>query len=139
MKIASEHAETVGERAGIGVEEWLLLNGVALGAANVSPRHVERSTTVIADLADTCLSLRDRAAVSAGVTAEPIVLQFGVKARVGLSDLLIKDGAERSHDYSYFSAARTLTGSACFSGSSAVWTFGTFSRRHPETRRSSAE
>ena len=39
VQVAAEHAEAVGERAGIGVEERLLLDRIALHAADVAPRH----------------------------------------------------------------------------------------------------
>ena len=51
MQVAPEHAEAVGERARIGVEERLLLDGIALHAADVAPWHAERAATVEADLA----------------------------------------------------------------------------------------
>jgi hypothetical protein len=145
MKIATQHAEAVGERPRKCVEEGFLLNRIALRASDVSPGHVERSTAVIADLADTSLSLWNRAAVSAGVAAEPIVFQLVVKARLGFSNLLIEDGAECSHDYPHFSAGRTLTDHSCFLAESRCdwvvrifrtlgnsWVLRTLSRKYPQ-------
>ena len=43
VEIAAEHAEAVGQRAGIDVEERLLLDGIALHAADVAPRDVQPS------------------------------------------------------------------------------------------------
>src|SRR5689334_19669528 len=37
MQVATQHAEAVGERAGISVKERLLLDGIALHASGVSP------------------------------------------------------------------------------------------------------
>ena len=41
VQIAAEHAEAVRERAGVRVEERLLLDRIALHAADVSPRHAQ--------------------------------------------------------------------------------------------------
>ena len=73
MEIAAEHAEAVGERAGIGVEERLLLDGIALHSGGVSPGDVELAAAIEADLADSGLAFGDRAAVAAGEAADAVV------------------------------------------------------------------
>ena len=49
MQIAAQHAEAVSQRARIGVEERFLLDGIALHAADISPRHVERAALVVSE------------------------------------------------------------------------------------------
>jgi hypothetical protein len=63
----------------MGVEERLLLDGIALHTANVSPRYVELPSAVEANLADAQLPFRNRAAVAAGVAAHAITIQFLVE------------------------------------------------------------
>ena len=79
VEIAAEHAEAVGECAGIGVEERLLLDGVALHAADVSPGHVEGAVCVEADFADAGLAFGDRAAVAAGEAAHTVPIELFVQ------------------------------------------------------------
>ena len=37
VQIAAEHSKAVGESPGVRVEKWLLLDGIALDAANIAP------------------------------------------------------------------------------------------------------
>jgi hypothetical protein len=97
MKIAAQHAEAVRESAGICVEERLLLDGIALSSGNVSPRYVESAAAVVADFADAGLTVRDGAAVAAGEAANPAVVEFLVKARVGLLNSFIEETAKGGH------------------------------------------
>ena len=73
VQIAPEHAEAVGERSGIGMEERLLLDGIALHARGVSPGNVELAAAIEADFADSGLAFGNGAAVSAGKTADAAV------------------------------------------------------------------
>ena len=73
VEVAAEHAEAVGERAGPGMEERLLLDRIALHAANVAVRHAEPPAVVEADLADADGTVWQRAAVSARGAAQPSV------------------------------------------------------------------
>ena len=57
------------------VEEGLLLNRIALHAADVTPWNVKLSALVKAYLADACLAFGNRAFVSAGVAAQPVAFQ----------------------------------------------------------------
>ena len=75
VQIAAEHAEAVGERARMGVKERLLLDRIALHAADVAPRHAQPAALVEAHLADADRALRQRAAVAARVAAQPAVRQ----------------------------------------------------------------
>src|ERR1700722_2051142 len=98
MQVAPEHSEAVGQRARVSVEEGLLLNGIPLSPADVSPGHVERSAAVVTHLADAGLSIRDGAAVPAGEAAYAIAIQLFVK--IAFAHLPINDLAESSHDVS---------------------------------------
>ena len=66
MEIAAEHAEAVGERAGVGMEERFLLDGIALRAPDIAPRHQQPASLVVADLADANSAVGQRAAMPAG-------------------------------------------------------------------------
>ena len=86
MQIAAEHAEAVGARTRIGVEERLLLDRIALHAADVAPRHAQPSALVEANLADADRAFGQRAAVPARVAAQPAVGQHVVElALAGLA------------------------------------------------------
>src|SRR5207253_1258962 len=61
VQVAAEHPEAVGQRAGVDVEEGLLLDRVALHAADVAPRHLQASAFVESNLADADRALRTRA------------------------------------------------------------------------------
>jgi hypothetical protein len=87
----------------VGVEEWFLLDGVALGSGSVSPGDVESAGAVEADFADSGLAFGDGAAVSAGEAADAVVVEFFVESWVGFADSLIEDGAEGGHLF-YFNA-----------------------------------
>jgi hypothetical protein len=58
------------------MEKGLLLDGIALHTADVAPGNVQRAALVIADLADSGLTLRNGATMSAGVAANPIAIEF---------------------------------------------------------------
>ena len=75
MQIAAEHAEAVGERARVGVEERLLLDRIALHAADVAPRHAQRAAVVEPHLAHAHRAVGDRALMTAGMTAQTIALE----------------------------------------------------------------
>jgi len=86
VQVAAQHSETVGEGSGISVEERLLLDGVTLNSGNIAPGNIERATVIEANLADTGLSLGNRAAVAAGIAAYPIAIQLFPKSRVAFAD-----------------------------------------------------
>ena len=71
MKVATEHPERERSRAGVSVEERLLLHRVELKPRDVTGWHHEPSPLVPADLADPALTGRDQAAVATGDTTDP--------------------------------------------------------------------
>jgi len=97
VKIAAQHAEAVSESAGMCVEEWLLLDGIALSSGNVSPGNVERAAAVVADFADARLTVGDGTAVAAGEAANPAILELLVQARLGLMNSFIEQTAKGGH------------------------------------------
>ena len=62
------------------VEERLLLDRVALHAADVSPGNIQPSALVEADFADAGLAFGNRAFVAAGITAQPIGSSFSTSS-----------------------------------------------------------
>lgn len=74
------------------MEERLLLNGVALHAADVSPWHVELAATIEADFADSGLAFGNGTTVTAGKTAYAVALDRLVEH--AFADVLIEDFAE---------------------------------------------
>src|SRR5713226_3853584 len=101
VQVAAQHSETVGEGSGISVEERLLLDGVTLNSGNIAPGNIERATVIEANLADTGLSLGNRAAVAAGIAAYPIAIQLFPKSRVAFADAGVRseDVVYRGHRY----------------------------------------
>jgi hypothetical protein len=97
MEVAAEHAKTVGKCAGIRVEEGLLLDGIALHAGGVSPRHVESSSPIKTNFADTGLAVGNWAAVAAGVAADAVVIEIFDEGRIGFSDALIQNFTQGGH------------------------------------------
>jgi hypothetical protein len=74
------------------MEKRFLLDGIALHSAHVAPGHIERSILVVADLANTGLSLSNRATMPAGEAADAIALNRLVE--FAFAYLLIEDFAE---------------------------------------------
>jgi len=98
MEIASQHAEAVGECARMGMEEWLLLDGIALGSGNVSPGNVEFAAAVVANFADTGLAFGNGATVTTGEAAQAVVLEIFDEMGIGLMNVIVEDCAESGHD-----------------------------------------
>ena len=86
VQIAAQHSETVGQGSGVGVEEWFLLDGIALGSGNVSPGNVELASAIEADFANAGLSFGNGAAVTAGITAEVIAIQLFPESGIGFAN-----------------------------------------------------
>ena len=95
MQIAAQHSETVGQRARVGVEERLLLDGIALHSAHITPGHIEHSSLVVAHFADAGLTIGNGTAVTAGVAAHPVAIQLLVQ--IALTDILVDDVAKGRH------------------------------------------
>jgi len=100
VQIAAQHSETVSEGSGVGVEERLLFDRVTLHSGNIAPGNVERATVVEANLADTGLSLGNRAAVAAGIAAYAIAIQLFPKGGFAFADALVRrqNVVQRGHD-----------------------------------------
>jgi hypothetical protein len=81
----------------MGVEERLLLDGIALRSGDVSPGHVECSATVVANFAHAGLTIGDGATVSAGKTADAILVEPLVKMGISFADSLIENTAKSGH------------------------------------------
>jgi hypothetical protein len=79
------------------VEEWFLLDWIALGSGGVSPGDIEGTSAVVADFADSGLAFGDGTAVSAGEAAQAVVIELFVENGIGFADLLVEKTAERGH------------------------------------------
>ncbi len=77
------------------MEERLLLDGIALHAAHISPGHVQSAAAVVANLADSGLPFRDGTAMAAGEAAKPIAVELFVK--LAFACVLVDDIAEGGH------------------------------------------
>ena len=97
MQIAAEHPEAEGERAGARVEERLLLDRVALHAADVAPRHVKSSAAIEPHLADAHGAVGDRALVAARVAADPALRDRLDELGRGLGRSSLQQFSERRH------------------------------------------
>ena len=97
VQIAAQHSEAVGERAGMRVEERLLFDGIALHPCGISPGNVKRAAAVVAHFADAGLALGNGAAVTAGETANAVVVEFLVESWIGLANSAVEDVAEGGH------------------------------------------
>ena len=97
VQIAAQHAEAVGERTGIRVKKWLLLDRVALGSGGVSPGNVKRAAAIVADFANAGLAFGDGAAMSASEAAHAVVGELLVEAGIGLANSLVENTAEGGH------------------------------------------
>jgi hypothetical protein len=91
MKVAPQHSETVGEGSGIGVKKRLLLDGITLHSANVSPRNVESSAAIVTNLANSRLAVRDRATMATGITTYTLAVELFVKFASALTHIFVND------------------------------------------------
>src|SRR5947199_10502521 len=80
VQVTAQHSEAVRQCAGIGVEEWLLLDRVALHYTGVTPGNVQSPASVVANLAAARLALWDGAGVKTGKTAYPVGVKPLVKS-----------------------------------------------------------
>ena len=79
MQIAAQHAEAVRERSGVGVEERLFLDRIALHATDVAPGHHQASAPVEPHFAHAGRAVRNLAVMPAGVAVHPAVVAFIVE------------------------------------------------------------
>jgi hypothetical protein len=77
------------------VEERLLFDRVALHYTGVTPGNVQGPASVVANLADTGLAIRDGAAVPSGETANSVAIKLLVE--FALADVLVNDIPQRRH------------------------------------------
>ena len=77
------------------MEERLFLDGIALHSAYVAPGHVQSAALVVADLADSGLAFRNGTAMTAGVAAHPVAIEFLVE--IALTNILVNDVAKGGH------------------------------------------
>jgi hypothetical protein len=77
------------------MEERLLLDGIALHAAHISPGNIQLSALIETDLANTQLAFRDRTAVAAGIAAHTLAVELLVQ--IALADVPSENVAERRH------------------------------------------
>ena len=77
------------------MKERLFFDGVALNSGDISPRNIESSATIETDFTNSWLSFRDRAAVTTGVTADAIAIEFFVE--IALTNPLIDNFAQSGH------------------------------------------
>jgi hypothetical protein len=80
------------------MKEGLLLNRIALYPAGISPRNQQYSATIKTNLANSWLSIRDRAAVTAGETPDTIAIKLLVQ--VAFANILVNDFAKGRHEAS---------------------------------------
>jgi hypothetical protein len=77
------------------MDKGLLFDRVALHYTGIAPGNVQSSASVVANLADTRLALRDGATVTTGKTAYPVAVKFFVE--FGLADIPVNDIPLRKH------------------------------------------
>jgi hypothetical protein len=65
-----------------------------LHAGGISPRRVERTAAIEANLADTGLAFGNRAAMAAGKTSDAVVFEFLVENWISFANSLIEDVAQ---------------------------------------------
>src|SRR5208282_1771055 len=82
------------------MEKRLFLDRVTLHSGDVSPGNVERATVVEPNLADSGLSLGNRAAVTTGIATHSIAIQFFPQSGVVFADAVVgsQDVAQRGHE-----------------------------------------
>jgi hypothetical protein len=77
------------------MKKRLLLDRIALHSAHVAPGDIQGAALVIADLANPRLAFRNGTAMSAGITPNPIVLEFFVQ--ITFANVLVNDVAKSRH------------------------------------------
>jgi hypothetical protein len=95
MEIAAEHSKAVGQHAWVGMKKWLFLDRITLHSAHVAPGNIQSAALVVADLAYSGLAFRNGATMSAGMTANPIVLEFLVQ--ITLTNVPVNNVAKSGH------------------------------------------
>jgi len=96
VQVATEHAETVSQRARIGVMEGLLFDRVALHSGGVTPGYLELARFIEANFADAQLPIGNVAAVAASETAYKTPVELFVK--LAFANIGVKNILERGHN-----------------------------------------
>jgi hypothetical protein len=111
----AKHSKAVGQYPSMCVKEGLLFDRVALHSPDVAPRNVESSSSVVANLADTRLAIRDGAAVATGETAHAVTVKLLVK--FAFADVVVDDIPQGTHtlpptsgDFPHPAASESPTG-----------------------------
>lgn len=83
------------------MEEWLLLDGIALHSGNVAVGNVERAAVIEANLADAGLSVGNRATVTAGITADAIAIELFPESGIAFADAGVgrQDVTQGGHNF----------------------------------------
>src|SRR4051812_15986760 len=79
------------------MEEGLLLDGIALDSAHITPGNIQLAAAVVADLADAGLALGNRAGMAAGVAAQAIAIERLDQLGRSLVDVRVQDVFEGGH------------------------------------------
>ena len=95
VQVTAQHSEAVGQCPRIGMGKGLLFDRVAPHYTGIAPGNVQSPASVVANLADARLALRDGAAVTTGKTAYPVAVKFFVK--FALADIFVNDIPQRRH------------------------------------------
>jgi hypothetical protein len=78
------------------MEEGFLLDRITLHSANVPPGDIQSSAPVVTNLANSRLTVRNGAAVAAGVTTHTIAIELLVK--LALTHVFVNDVTQGGHD-----------------------------------------
>ncbi len=97
MQVATQHAKTVSQRAGMCVEEGLFLDGIALHSGGVSPWHIERAAAIEADFAYTGLAFGNGTAMAAGKTADALMVELFVESGIRFANSAVQDVTKGRH------------------------------------------
>ena len=97
MEIAPQHAEAERQRAGMRVEERLLLDRIALHAADVPMGHMQHAAAIEAHLADAGRAVGNRTGVPARMTAQPAAVDRLDQLRRRLDRPRLEHLGERGH------------------------------------------
>src|SRR5262249_26471150 len=97
VQIAAKHPETVGERAGVRVEERLFLDRVALDPAHITPGDEQPPAAIEPHLAHADRAVGYGALMAAGVAANAAAVELFDQLRRRLARAQRKDFLESRH------------------------------------------
>jgi hypothetical protein len=79
------------------MEKRFLLDGIALDSANVSPRNIQRSAAIVTNLANSRLTVGNRATMATGVTTHTVAIELFIKLASTLTHVLVNDVTQGGH------------------------------------------